>query len=84
MNPVPKVPCPKCVGTGSIPLPKPLQETLRALGRDRLTPQQVHERIKGHLGVTAVCNRLKQLRGAGFVGREQRGRGWVYFKTPNK
>lgn len=51
----------------------------------RATPRELHAAIiarhGGNIGVTAICNRLEQLRGLGLVDRAEAERGWVYFKT---
>lgn len=80
----PKVRCPKCTGAGTVDLPAPLQEaltTLRALG-GRSTPRELHDaivaRFGGDFGVTAICNRLEQLRDLELVTRSAGARGWIY------
>lgn len=82
--PVPRIKCPKCIGIGTIPLPFPLRQVLTVLRRNRMTPREIHSVIHGDIGVTAICNRLEQLRGLGLVDRAEHRRGWVYFKTPKQ
>lgn len=79
---LPRIPCPKCRTVGTVPLPKPLREVLTVLRNSRSTPREIHEALGNQgIGVTAICNRLEQLRGLGLVDRAPAERGWVYFKT---
>lgn len=76
--------CPTCHGEGRAPLWRTLQETLDLLrARGPLSATQLHEMWQvahpfDRRRVTAINNRLEELRDLGFVERERAGRGWVY------
>lgn len=74
-----KVKCDKCGGTGRAEL----SETLGAmLGQVCGFPGcNAVEHWEGFptVGVTAINNRLEDLRAFGLVRRERRGKSWVYF-----
>lgn len=73
-----------------MPLPKPLAETLGCLRRSQrgATAEELHvlliNKHGGAFGVTAVSNRLEELRELGFVDRKRHGKFWRYQRTtPN-
>lgn len=73
--------CPKCDGDGRIPLTEALRAMLLELRR---TPGFVAadfvDRFPG-VGVTAINNRLEDLRNAGYARRERDGHSWRYYPT---
>jgi len=79
----PKLPCPKCDGTGKIPLPEPLLETLtfvRAAKNGGVTASEAHAGLypESIMGITAFNNRLEELRSIGLVERTRCGKTWKY------
>lgn len=76
--------CPTCRGEGTAPLWETLQQSLDLLRQHGpLTATQLHklwqrEHPYPRRGVTAINNRLEELRELGFVEREQARRGWIY------
>lgn len=81
--------CPQCKGEGEIPLSEVLQCTLGAidaLGGSATAPQLYEVAGWGGVGVSALNNRLEDLRKAGFVDRKRThgGKGWTYFLLRGK
>lgn len=77
--------CPKC-GEGSVPLPESLQETLNEVRRTPgFTAQEMLDRFPG-IGVTAINNRLEDLRRIGLVRRQRDSHSWRYYpaRKPRK
>ena len=73
--------CPKCKGAGQIPLSDVLLATLIELRRTPgFTASEFIDRFPG-VGVTAINNRLEDLRGAGYARRERNGHTWRYYPT---
>ena len=72
--------CPKC-HAGRVPMPEILLATLREVRR---TPgfkaSELLDRFPG-VGVTAINNRLEDLRKHGYVRRERAGHAWKYYPT---
>jgi hypothetical protein len=80
----PSIPCRKCNGTGQIELTGPLAEAF-ALFRGR--QQKDAEAVKAELGlseitVSAINNRLEDLRRLGLLDRKKKGRVFMYFLRP--
>lgn len=70
--------CPTC-NTGRIKLQEVLRDTLAELRRTPgFTAGELHERFPG-VGVSAINNRLEDLRAQGFVRRERDGHAWRYY-----
>lgn len=74
--------CPECHGTGARPLPEHLAETIRlfARGQKRIA-SEVHKALKLDVTVSAMNARLEDLRKAGLLKRERKGKTWVYSRT---
>lgn len=77
--------CGACDGTGRVPLPPSLLEMLILLkNRRQLTATDLRRLTKADVGVTAINNRLEELRRLGLVERERytgpgRGKhGWLW------
>lgn len=79
-----KVTCKTCKGTGQMALSEVLQNTLEELqatpGR---TAPEIINRFPG-VGVTALNNRLEDLRALGLVERKRHGKRWRYYPAGTK
>lgn len=79
----PIVPCNKCQGTGRHALSDCLWETLQAVRRAKFaTAIDLLRAMKWQGAVTALNNRLEDLRELGLLKRERRGK--FYFYSPSK
>lgn len=73
--------CGRCGGTGTMPMPEWLSETLALIPRkSAVTTADIGRKIPG-VTRNAQNNRLECLRLLGFVSRERRGKFWLYRKT---
>jgi hypothetical protein len=71
--------CPKCKGTGEIPLPDGLAATLKHVPwHYEICAERVHEKLGEHVGLTAINNRLARLLDLGFVNVRRDGK-TLYF-----
>lgn len=75
--------CPECDGSGKVPLTEVLTATLgavSALGGSATAPQLFEIDDWGGVSVTALNNRLEDLRRFGFLDRKHTkgGKGWTY------
>lgn len=81
----PTVTCPKCNGSGKVDLDGVLAATLEIVrlskGADVF---QVHSAVPDKVSVTAINNRLEDLRRLGLVFRNRVGRRWIYHYTKLK
>lgn len=77
--------CGACDGTGRVTLPVSLLEILSLLSnREALTATQLRRLTKADVGVTAINNRLEELRSLGLLTRKRfAGRGWKYSRVLN-
>lgn len=70
--------CPGCGGTGEMPIPPHLADTLAALKTRRHgTALDLSLSFPG-ITVNAISNRLAELLQLDFVSRQRRGKFWVY------
>lgn len=80
--------CPKCNGTGKIPLSDVLQATLGAVSVNGTTtaPELYKYCDWDGVGVTALNNRLEDLWKLGILERKRThgGRGWTYYVPRRK
>lgn len=74
-----KIPCHKCEGTGVLPLPDPLDETLSEI-KGPTTTEKLFRKFPG-VTRNAQNNRLEELRALGFLKRERQGKEFIYTKT---
>jgi hypothetical protein len=83
---IPKICCPKCNGSGHVDLYPDLLETLKLVRTLKLpTASAIKPRLTNQqMSVTAVNNRLEDLRKLGLVDRTRQGRQWVYKPTTKK
>jgi len=79
------VKCKHCQGSGVLPLPHHLEETLDLVKQGANTSAQVADRFAGDgcVHLAAICNRLTDLWTLGVLTREKRtqpsgGNEWVY------
>ena len=75
------VSCKACAGKGSVELPEHLVQMLAILrGGPPLSAPEVYLRTldREAFGVTAINQRLEDLRGLGLVERERRGKTYFY------
>lgn len=76
-----KITCPKCGGSGQVPLTEELSSVLKLVRRKReMTAVEAAATLdpNGDFHSTAFNNRLEQLRSAGFVTRRRVHKAWVY------
>lgn len=83
-----KTKCPKCKGTGAVPLTAKLDAVYRALpvytslvsAKGSTTAGEIAERLD--IKPTAANNRLEKLRKLGLVERAELTTGWGYYRKP--
>jgi hypothetical protein len=84
MKKPPTIPCQACDGTGKTILSEPLQETLKALKeKGPISAADLFRAGLDHSGsakitVTALNNRLEELRHLNLASRARYGRSWLY------
>jgi hypothetical protein len=76
------IPCHKCRGTGNVPLPEHLAETLSKINGNT-TSLELAEKIPG-MTRGAQSNRLEELRALGIVERKRKGKWWIYTTVKTK
>ena len=82
---IPTIECPHCAGLGKVPISGSLAETLEAVRSQRgITAIQVHAKLGDQIGITAVNNRLEDLRRIGLLIRQRVGHQWMYHYTKLK
>ena len=75
----PLIPCSHCFGSGKVELPEHLLKVLEMVFKHRrVSAPEVLRMIGGRSGVTAMNNRLEDLRRLGLVIRERTGNAWYY------
>jgi predicted transcriptional regulator len=82
-----KIPCNACRGTGRVPLPKELLETLEEVRNGHRTAIDIWARSddRKNINVTAVNRRLERLRSLGLLKRKKGpARAYSYTETPKK
>ena len=75
--------CPRCRGTGKLPLKPYLARTMAAVPRtDTITAAALLRRLGDAVTVNAIVNRLEKLRALRLVRRRRRQRGdaWLYSR----
>lgn len=76
-----KIPCHHCDGTGAIPLPDHLADTLDEV-HGEITSLDLQKKFPSTTQ-NAKSNYLEALRKLGFLARRRRGKWWVYRKLQN-
>lgn len=83
---LPVIKCNKCGGCGRVPLSPELKETLKALRADKdWTVAEVFSVLNfpgRKFSITAINNRLEDLRKLGLATRKRNGRGFLYSAKP--
>lgn len=75
----PAVTCAACNGCGKVALPDPLWEVITLLRQTGpSTAQHLHQLLRFDGEVTAINNRLEDLRLLGLATRQRMGRRYVY------
>lgn len=77
--------CPKCHGSGRVPMPPGLVEVLSALRKHGPhCASGLARRMRTKLGATAINNRLERLRLQGRVWRWKSGKTYFYCAAGGK
>lgn len=70
--------CPHCKGVGKVNLPRRLRETLNYVEAGYSTATEIQTEFLRDIGITAVNNRLEDLRKLGIIKRHKQGKQWIY------
>lgn len=82
----PAIPCPKCGGLGMVDMSLELFYVLFELRGKGTSAREIFDTLKaqgraeGIITITAINNRLEELRRLEFVDRFKFGRGWKYVR----
>lgn len=85
MSKTPVIPCPECAGRGVVQIPEEMAETLMIIAENPgCSSKQIHWESPGHVGVTAIHNRLVYLLSIGLVARKKESYCWKWTAVKGK
>lgn len=77
------IPCSKCGGTGCVQLPPRMLHVLKMVGEGHDTAPKLHA-FEDDVTITAINNRLEDLRNLGLLARRKSGKTWIYSLVERK